>query len=184
MKSFKVLLIIVLLTNLSITKAQVVAEVPTLEAIVLDQGIEDKVYKSKEMVQIIQQTKYLLEAKEELEKVSNHVSNAKMVKNIVEEQYELYELLSNSVQVAKRQDFDLDVLNNLLEDVEDILDKTDSNKEILRKLLSSYQFNMNDAERLTFLKDISNDIKQMKADIYFSMAKAERYDKLLKLYSK
>ena len=182
MKLYKSVVIISTMSAFCFLKAQVVAEVPTLELLTEKQMVTDGVNFSKQMTQIVQQTNYLLDAKEKLEKVSSHIKNAKMVKDLIEDEYELYELMVDAINVAKSKDFSIEVVENLESNIETVLDRTNTNKEVLEGIIKNNYFSMSDAERLTFLKEASRDIKSAKSEVYYALLKAEKYNDVLKLY--
>ena len=128
--------------------------------------VKQLVESGKQTAQMIKSVKFLKDAKEAIEKVSNVVQQLRAVQEIADNNQRLIQVMQNDLQdILNSPYIKPDEVSRVMESFDAIVQNSLDTVDFIDEVLSSDYLKMSDAERAAILKEKELESKQMVSTI-------------------
>jgi len=168
--------------------AQMVVNDPTLTTATIENWRSSLDNATKQYKEIKEQSDILKEGIEKYRKVNNTIKNGKKVKDLIERQVQIINILSVELSNAgkNRDIIDLDAHESYVRRLNSLLSTSKDNVVTLTDILTDSRLNLSDYERLKLLDDLDKNSTNVLTTLHFEKreynelnSKLEGFQKLL-----
>lgn len=156
---------------------------PKTDILLKEESVENKVRFLDRMKLAIEQSELLMTAKLAVEVVSDVVISSVQAKRLAEHQKACYKTLEWVVNDIDENDYANAIIENSATEIIDLTVELEENIVSTTEILSSDFFNMEDSERLKFLRTLNEEVTVIENKLYRLQRKNKRYNDLYQYYN-